>query len=181
MSEQMLINDFSDFIMPEIETFTEFPDGEYVSQVTGLGFKDNQYYGRYSYVVWNFIRPFDFEGKTLEERFKINHPDDKIRHINIKKFATFCADIGGLAKGEVPSENKFIFKTANILIRNNEGKNGGKYPNIVRYQLVDKALHAQCAPVNAAFDAAAAQYGVVPAIGAGLQPSGEPLNDEVPF
>jgi hypothetical protein len=175
----MTSNDFSDFVVPEIEQYEGLVDGEYVAQVDHMERVTNDF-GTYYAVHWRILRPSEFEGRIHYERFNINHGNDQIRHIAIQNFGKFCVEIGGLAKGDVPSEDNFLFKVANILIRNKAAKDGRTYANVVRRELVDKNLEAVSAPVNKAYDAAASQYATLAMPQTG-QASGDPLNDEVPF
>lgn len=175
----MSLNNFSDFVVPEIEQFQGLPDGDYVAQVDHIECVVNDF-GKYYAVTWRVLRPSQFEGRIHYERFNINHENDQVRHIAVQNFGKFCVDIGGLSKGDVPDEKNFLFKVANILIRNKTAKDGRSYANVVRRELVDKDQSIASAPVNAAFDGAMAQYGVMPMPNANPS-SGEPLNDEVPF
>lgn len=174
----MSSNDFSDFVVPEIELYQGLPDGSYTAQVDHMECVNNEY-GKHYAVSWKILRPFEFEGRIHHEKFNINHANDQVRHIAIQNFAKFCVDIGGLSKGDIPSENNFLYKTANILIRNKAAKDGRAYANIVKRELVDKRESIESAPVNAAFDSAMVQYGALSIPKS--KPSNETLNDEVPF
>jgi hypothetical protein len=179
----MTSNDFSDFVVPDEKS--SLPDGEYVAQVDNMQCIVSEY-GKFYTVDWRVLRPSEFEGAIHQERYNINHESPKARNFAIHNFGNFCREIGSLSKGDVPTEKNFLFKVANILIRNKPGKDGRVFANVVRHTLVDQQASAVSAPVNIAYDAAlaqatAAQYGVISTPGVGIQPSSEPLNDEVPF
>jgi hypothetical protein len=173
----MTSNDFSDFVVPE--EASSLPDGEYVAQVDSVQCIVNDF-GKFYTVNWRVLRPSGFEGGMHQERYNINHQNELIQRIAIQNFGKFCREIGGLSKGDVPDEKNFLFKVANILIRNKVGKDGRVFANVVRHNLVDQALSAESAPVNASFDSAMAQYGVINTPGV-PQDRGAPFNDEVPF
>lgn len=173
----MTSNDFSDFVVPAEES--SLPDGEYVAQVDSMQCIVGDY-GKFYTVNWKVMRPSGFEGGVHQERYNINHENDLVRRIAVQNFGKFCREIGGLPEGAVPDEKNFLFKIANILIRNKGGKDGRVFANVVRHTLVDQQQNAISAPVNAAFDSAMSQYGVISA--PQQQPSsGAPLSDEVPF
>lgn len=173
----MTSNDFSDFVVPAEES--SLPDGDYVAQVDSIQCIVGDY-GKFYTVNWKVMRPSGFEGGVHQERYNINHGNDLVRRIAVQNFGKFCREIGSLSEGAVPDEKNFLFKVANILIRNKVGKDGRVFANVVRHTLVDQALSAQSAPVNQAYDAAASQYATLAMPQTG-QASGEPLNDEVPF
>ena len=47
----MSSNDFSDFVVPEIEEYQGLPDGDYVAQVDHMECVNNEY-GKYYTVNW---------------------------------------------------------------------------------------------------------------------------------
>jgi hypothetical protein len=171
----MLYSDFSDFVVQEIEEYQGLPDGDYVAQVDHMECVNNEY-GKYYAVNWKILRPLEFEGHTHQERFNINHSNEQVREIAIRNFDKFCVEIGGLSKGGVPSEKNFLFKVANILIRNKAAKDGRKYANIVRRSL----QYTESVTINNTPDNAMSKYGAIN-IPQGSQSSNVPLNDDVPF
>ncbi len=171
---------FNDFIVPEIEEYQGIPEGSYTAQVDHVEYMSNSF-GNYYIVNWRILRPSEFEGNIHQERFNIEHENDQVRHIAIQNFAKFCVDIGGLAKGDNPKEENFLFKVANILVRNKNGKDGKIYKNVVKRELLNEGEPRETA--QTILDSHTFQ-GIA---GSGMQPfqastlPSDALNDGVPF
>jgi hypothetical protein len=126
----------NNFIVPEIEEYQGIPEGAYTAQVDHIEYI-NSNFGNYYIVNWRILRPSELEGKIHQEKFSIEHENDQVRHIAIQNFAKLCVEIGGLSKGDSPKEENFLFKVANILIRNKNTKDGKVYKNVVKRELVN--------------------------------------------
>lgn len=172
---------FGDFIVPEIEEYQGMPEGEYTAQVEHIELVKSDKYGDYYIVNWRILRPSEFEGKIHQERFNIDNENDQIRHIAIQNFAKFCRDIGGLSKGDQPKESDFLFKIANILIRDKVGKDGRLFKNVIRRELVNEGQTKETA------DTIINNHAINGIAGSGMQPlqssslPSDTFNDQVPF
>jgi len=123
------------FTVQKVEEFQELPDGEYRAQVDHIEYVRSNY-GNYHIVKWKILTPGDYEGATHQERFSVEHEDSKVRYIAINNFSRFCVEIGGLKEGDQPTEDNFLYKIANILIKGSISKKDGKrYANTVRMVL----------------------------------------------
>lgn len=171
------------FIVPEIG----IPDGKYTAQLNHIEYILNDKYGNYYIVNWNVMRPYDFQGKKHQVRFNVEHPNDTVRHIAIDQFAIFCRDVGGLSKGDQIEEENFLFKIADLMIRNRIGKNDGRrYVDIVSYELVSHVSIDNETPKETA-QTILNDHTINGIAGSGMQPlpttalPSDALNDQVPF
>lgn len=162
------------FTVQKVEEFQGLPDGEYRAQVDHIEYVRSNY-GNYHVVKWKILGPSEHEGDVHQERFSVEHEDQKVRKIAINNFSRFCVEIGELKEGDQPTEQNFLYKIANILIKGSVSKRDGKrYANIVRMELEGKNNESSQAPIPTFHDAekTAAVLKV-----AGIQT----LNDDVPF
>lgn len=168
------------FTVQKVEGFQPIAEGIYRAQVDHMEYVHSDF-GNYTIVNWKVITPSEFEGRVHQERFNIEHENDKVRHIAIQNFSKFCVEVGGLKEGDDPTQDDFLFKIADITIRNKTAKDGKVYTNVIRRELVggDTKKETERAILNEhASIAGIAGSGMVP-----LQASGTPvdLNDGVPF
>jgi hypothetical protein len=123
------------FTVQKVEEFQGLPDGEYRAQVDHIEYVRSNY-GNYHIVKWKILTPGDYEGATHQERFSVEHESEQVRKIAINNFSRFCVEIGGLKEGDQPTEEHFLYKIANILIKGSVSKKDEKrYANIVRMEL----------------------------------------------
>lgn len=168
------------FIVPEIEEYQGVPEGAYTAQVDHIELIKSDKYGDYYIVNWRILRPSEFEGRIHQERYDIKSDNQKRRHFSIQNFAKFCRDIGGLAKGDQPKESDFLFKIANIFIRDKNGNDGRIFKNVIKHELVNEGAPRETA------ETILNNHGIIGIAGSGMQPlnttiPSNPLNDEVPF
>jgi hypothetical protein len=163
------------------ESYNNILDGKYKANLYQIDNKiDN--YGGYIWICWKL---YDCNDKMHSEKFYVDHGDPIKREKAILAFEKFIKQMTGKDKGDIVVDSDLVGRDAFIVIKNNVAENGNVYVNVVNripiINDIDQHLSAQSAPVNAAFDEAMAQYGVIPKIGTGMQVSGDNLNDEVPF
>jgi hypothetical protein len=166
------------FTVQKIEEYIGLPDGHYTAQIDHIEYYQGDY-GNYHIVNWKIMRPSEFEGRIHQERFNIEHENDQVRNIAIQNFSKFCVEIGGLKEGDEPKEEDFLYKVALITIRNKIAKDGKKYTNVIKRELVDaKKPGIQQTDLNTLDPVGIAGSGMVT-----MQASNPPipLNDEVPF
>ena len=174
---------FSNFTVQKLDEYQGLPDGDYTAQVDHIECVQSDF-GKYYVVQWKIMRPSEFEGRVHKERFNIEHSNDQVRHIAIQSFSKFCMDIGELNEGDVPHEDLFLYKIANILIRNKAAKDGKTYANVVRRQLANPAQQAQPSHLGNSIGDALGAQGVAPEPVHSIAPTAYPsanLNDDVPF
>jgi len=123
------------FTVPKIESYKGLPDGHYTAQIDHIEYIHGDF-GNYHIVNWKILHPSEFAGKIQQERFNIEHENDKVREIAAQNFGRFCVEIGGSKEGDEPTENDFLYKTANITIRNKEAKDGKVYANVIKRELI---------------------------------------------
>lgn len=173
------------FTVQKIEEYQGIPEGYYKAQVDHVEYIQGEY-GNYHVVKWKILSPSEFEGREHQERYNVEHENDQVRHIAINNFSKFCVDIGGLKEGDEPKEDDFLFKVANILIKNRVGKKDGKsYANVVKMELLDGTVkpESQVLPSTSHDPEKTAAVLRLAGIQMPTTPveSGQPLNDEVPF
>lgn len=172
------------FVVQKVESYQGIPDGYYLAQVDHIEYVKGNY-GNHHLVKWTILGPSEFEGRTHQERYNVEHENELVRKIAISNFSKFCVEIGGLKEGDVPTEENFLYKQANILIRSRTGKNDDKvYSNIVKMELVGNNKPVMNSSPEKPYDAE--KTAAILAL-AGIQmpempaASSAPLNDEVPF
>lgn len=163
-----------------VQNVVDFPDGKYRAQIDHIEHVSNEY-GNYPYINFKILDPLDFEGRVHQEKYKIEHSNSTTRHIAIKNFSNLCVEVGGLKVGDEVKDEDLLFKIVDIWIRNNQGKDGRSYANIVKVELVENNTSRETA--QTILDTHAVQ-GIA---GSGMQPFQSPalpsdaLNDQVPF
>jgi hypothetical protein len=163
-----------------VQNVIDFPDGEYTAQINNVSSVDSEY-GNYFQVDFNILHPNEFQGSVFKQNYKIEHQNQTTRNIAIKSFSNFCMEIGGLKIGEEPKELDFLLKVVKILIKNNIGKDGRNYANVVRIELAEKILvEATQLDTISQNSPTTVQYGGI-SIPQEQPVSNQPLNDEVPF
>lgn len=173
------------FTVQKVEDYQGIPEGNYKAQVDHIEYVKGDY-GNFHVVKWNILGPSEYEGRVHQERYSVEHENDQVRKIAINNFSKFCMEIGGLKEGDEPTEQNFLYKIANILIKSRTGKNDGKvYSNIVKMELVDgtRKPEAQVLPTSSHDPEKTAAILAMAGIQMPTTPvaSGQPLNDEVPF
>lgn len=173
------------FTVQKVEEYQAIPDGEYHAQVDHVEYIKGDY-GNFYIVNWKILSPSEFEGRTHQERYSIEHENEQVRKIAINNFSRFCIEIGGLKEGDDAKEENFLYKIATILIKSSISKKDGKrFANVVKMELNTGGNKLQ----NQEFPSTQQDPEKTAAILAlaGIQlpttpvASAQPLNDEVPF
>ena len=173
------------FTVQKVEEYQGIPEGYYKAQVDHIEYVIGDY-GNYHVVKWNILGPSEFEGRVHQERYNVEHENEQVKKIAINNFSKFCMEIGGLKEGDEPTEQNFLYKIANILIKSRTGKTDGKiYSNIVKMELLNGAgkPESQVLPGDTHDPEKTAAILALAGIQMPTTPvaSGQPLNDEVPF
>lgn len=166
------------FVVQKIKEYQGLPEGMYTAQLEDINMVIGNY-GKYYTVNWRILRPSEYEGRIHQERFNIEHDNDIKQDYLIQEFSRFCTEIGELSEGDPIKEENFLFKIANILIKDKKS-NGKVYKNIVKRELVSKNEPRETAQTILN------DHAINGIAGSGMQPlsstfPSHPLNDEVAF
>jgi hypothetical protein len=170
------------YIVSKVQDFQGL-NGKFQVRIGHIEIGLSEHIGQYVDVHCDILLPHSFEGRAHKERFAIEHPNEIVRSIAINNLNKFCHEIGGLKEGDKPNFEEFIFKICTIFIEKRNGKvgtsNEGKtFSNVIKWQLGEGDF-VEDKPNPELWALVEKETGFV--MPATPTPSGEILNDEIPF
>jgi len=127
------------FKVQKVEEYIKFPEGKYTAQIDHYEYVYNEY-GNYYLIQFKILNPSEYESHIYQEKYKIEHENNIVRHIAINNFSRFCIEIGKLKEGDEPEEKNFLFKIVEIYLKNKTTKDGKTYTNLTSVELVDEKI-----------------------------------------